>query len=72
MKWCKTGWRRGEWEGTSGTLSSRADPALCVRPTCRVVTEVVIGELQLTKLCIAERNPKSYCAWFHRQWVVER
>lgn len=28
------------------------------------------GELQLTQRCIAERNPKSYCAWFHRKWIV--
>ena len=33
---------------------------------------VTKGELHLTQLCLAERNPKSYGAWFHRQWVVDR
>jgi hypothetical protein len=30
------------------------------------------GELDLTELALSDRNPKSYGAWYHRQWVVEQ
>eukprot|EP00750_Incisomonas_marina_P017405 INCI20324.1.p1 GENE.INCI20324.1~~INCI20324.1.p1 ORF type:complete len:358 (-),score=73.07 INCI20324.1:125-1198(-) len=29
-------------------------------------------ELALTKRCVAQENPKSYCTWHHRRWVVAR
>ena len=41
-------------------------------PVFSALDSIAQGELQLTKMCIAKRNPKSYCAWFHRQWVVDR
>jgi len=43
-----------------------------VRRSDDEVAAVTEGELRLTQLCLADRNPKSYCAWFHRQWIVAK
>mmetsp|Transcript_17259 Transcript_17259/g.60628 ORF Transcript_17259/g.60628 Transcript_17259/m.60628 type:complete len:349 (+) Transcript_17259:80-1126(+) len=35
------------------------------------VADIVAGELALTQEALASKNPKSYCVWHHRQWMVE-
>lgn len=32
---------------------------------------MVKGELRLTQEALGEKNPKSYPAWHHRQWIVQ-
>lgn len=33
--------------------------------------KIVKDELALTQEALSSKNPKSYCIWHHRQWLVE-